>query len=357
MTANEYYRRFTDLSRYHPDIAANLVEMLRRFRLGTKKKWRFMATTTPCASYQEFYEILLRIEDSENMPSESEEEEKDGNQKKDDKAKVREEVVDFLGILDSRDKGILVEEGLRCVADLVDLSGTREDSPSKKRLLPVVQDLRGNLSGVRYDVIYIMRAKRLLSKGCQGYLAHVVLNDVASSSVEDVKVVRHFPNVFPDDLPGLSPDRDVKFTIDLLPVYSKSKSEHVRHLTLVLKRLREHQLYAKFSKCQVWLDQVAFLGHVISAQGILVDPQKVAAVENWEQPRTVMEKDLNLWHWRWIELLSDYDCMIEYHPGRANVVADALRRKTPVRLNALYASRIPLLAELRSIGVRLGVED
>ncbi|KAM2828127.1 hypothetical protein PS2_033960 [Malus domestica] len=87
MTANEYYRRFTDLSRYHPEVAANPVEMLCCFRLGTRKKWRSMATTTSCATYQEFYEILLRTEDSENMPSESEEEENDGNQKKDDKGK------------------------------------------------------------------------------------------------------------------------------------------------------------------------------------------------------------------------------------------------------------------------------
>ncbi|XP_068332959.1 uncharacterized protein [Pyrus communis] len=87
LTANEYYRKFTDLSRYHPDVVGNPAEMLRRFRLGTKKKWRSMATTTHCDTYQEFYEILLRIEDSENMPSESEEEENDGNQKKDDKSK------------------------------------------------------------------------------------------------------------------------------------------------------------------------------------------------------------------------------------------------------------------------------
>ena len=87
LTVNKYYRRFTDLSRYHPDVAGNPAEMLRRFRLGTKKKWRSMATTTHCDTYQEFYEILLRIEDSENMPSESEEEEKDGNQRKDDKGK------------------------------------------------------------------------------------------------------------------------------------------------------------------------------------------------------------------------------------------------------------------------------
>ncbi|KAM2483573.1 hypothetical protein ACFX1W_041192 [Malus domestica] len=85
MKTNEYYRRFTDLSRYHPKVAANPVKMLYRFRLGTKKKWRSIATSTP---YQEFYEILLRIEDSENMPSESEEEEeKNENQMRDDKGK------------------------------------------------------------------------------------------------------------------------------------------------------------------------------------------------------------------------------------------------------------------------------
>ncbi|XP_048429466.1 uncharacterized protein LOC125472281 [Pyrus x bretschneideri] len=87
LIANEYYRRFTNLSCYYPDVVANPTEMLRRFHLDTKKKWRSMATTTPCDTYQEFYEILLRIEDSENMPSESEEEEKDGNQRKDDKGK------------------------------------------------------------------------------------------------------------------------------------------------------------------------------------------------------------------------------------------------------------------------------
>ena len=84
-------------------------------------------------------------------------------------------------------------------------------------------------------------------------------------------------------------DRFVIVFIDDILVYSKAKSKHVQHLTLVLKKLREHQLYAKFSKCQFWLDQMAFLGHVISAQGIRVDSKKVAAVEDWEQPRTVTE--------------------------------------------------------------------
>ncbi|XP_068331390.1 uncharacterized protein [Pyrus communis] len=83
MSTNEYYRKFTDLAQYCPEIAENLTEMLRRFKWGTRKKWRSMATTTPYSTYQEFYEILLRVEDFENMPSDSEEEEeKDNSQKK-----------------------------------------------------------------------------------------------------------------------------------------------------------------------------------------------------------------------------------------------------------------------------------
>ena len=75
-------------------------------------------------------------------------------------------------------------------------------------------------------------------------------------------------------------DRFVIVFIDDILVYSRTKEEHVRYLSLVLKKLREHRLYAKFSKCQFWLNEVAFLGHVISTQGIQVDPQKVADVEN-----------------------------------------------------------------------------
>ncbi|KAM1365610.1 hypothetical protein ACFX2F_044014 [Malus domestica] len=75
----------------------------------------------------------------------------------------------------------------------------------------------GEQSGMRYAINLAVRAKRLLSKGCQGYLAHVVLNDITLSSVENVKVIRHFLGVIPDELPGLPPDQVVEFTIDLFP--------------------------------------------------------------------------------------------------------------------------------------------
>ncbi|KAM2270757.1 hypothetical protein ACFXTI_038167 [Malus domestica] len=75
MSAHEYYRKFTDLSRYDPDTAGNQVEMLRRFKLGTKRKWRTFASALPCNDYHEFFEILVRMEDSDNLPSDSEDDE------------------------------------------------------------------------------------------------------------------------------------------------------------------------------------------------------------------------------------------------------------------------------------------
>nr|XP_027186773.1 uncharacterized protein LOC101514449 [Cicer arietinum] len=79
-------------------------------------------------------------------------------------------------------------------------------------------------------------------------------------------------------------DQFVIVFIDDILVYSKSKEEHKRHLRLVLQTLRDKQLYAKFSKCQFWLDSVAFLGHVVSKNGISVDPSKVEAVQSWPRP-------------------------------------------------------------------------
>ena len=77
--------------------------------------------------------------------------------------------------------------------------------------------------------------------------------------------------------------------IDDILVYSKNEEEHKEHLRLVLEKLREHQLYAKFSKCEFWLKEVGFLGHVISGEGIAVDPTKVASITKWLPPTSVRE--------------------------------------------------------------------
>ncbi|WVZ89581.1 hypothetical protein U9M48_035962 [Paspalum notatum var. saurae] len=84
-------------------------------------------------------------------------------------------------------------------------------------------------------------------------------------------------------------DKFVVVFIDDILVYSKNEKEHEEHLRIVLSRLREHKLYAKFSKCAFWLKEVAFLGHILSAKGVVVDPGKVEDVLNWKQPQTVTE--------------------------------------------------------------------
>ena len=84
-------------------------------------------------------------------------------------------------------------------------------------------------------------------------------------------------------------DRFVIVFIDDILVYSKSAKEHEEHLRLILQTLRDHQLFAKFKKCEFWLNQVVFLGHVISKDGVAVDPSKVEAVENWKPPTNASE--------------------------------------------------------------------
>ncbi|XP_073047668.1 uncharacterized mitochondrial protein AtMg00860-like [Primulina eburnea] len=84
-------------------------------------------------------------------------------------------------------------------------------------------------------------------------------------------------------------DKFVIVFIDDILVYSRSKREHKEHLRLVLQTLRDSQLYAKLSKCEFWMGSVIFLGHVISAQGISVDPSKVEAVLIWARPTNIPE--------------------------------------------------------------------
>ena len=311
-----------------------------------------------------------------------------------------------------------------------------------------------SFSGSRHHkhpiLISALQALKLVSQGCSAYLAAITLSEPESPNLEDIPVVREYPDVFPDQLPGLPPKREVQFSIDLIPgaapvsktpyrmstaelkelkeqlmellergfirpstspwgapvlfvrkkdgtlrlcidyrqlnqltiknkyplpriddlfdqlagsqyfskidlrsgyhqlrikeediyksafrsryghyefvvmpfgltnapaafmqlmndvfrpyldqfvvvfiddilIYSKSKEEHETHLRTTLQLLRDHKLYAKLRKCEFWLEQVAFLGHVISKEGIAVDSSKIQAIRDWNRPTTVTE--------------------------------------------------------------------
>ena len=82
-------------------------------------------------------------------------------------------------------------------------------------------------------------------------------------------------------------DQFVAVFFDDILIYSKSKEDHGVHLRIVLQVLRDHKLYAKFSKCEFWLIEVKFLGHAVLASSVSVDPEKVEAVMSWERPKSI----------------------------------------------------------------------
>ena len=84
-------------------------------------------------------------------------------------------------------------------------------------------------------------------------------------------------------------DQFVVVFVDDILIYFQSEWEHEYHLRIVLQLLRDHQLYAKFSKCEFWLTEVRFLGHVVSSSRVSVDPEKAEAVMSWERPKSIFE--------------------------------------------------------------------
>ena len=80
--------------------------------------------------------------------------------------------------------------------------------------------------------------------------------------------------------------------IDDILIYSRTKEEHQQHLRIVLQTLRDHQLYAKFEKCEFFKQEISYLGHVISEKGIVVDPQKIKSILEFHFPKDVTDMSL-----------------------------------------------------------------
>ncbi|GJW07653.1 putative reverse transcriptase domain-containing protein [Tanacetum coccineum] len=142
-------------------------------------------------------------------------------------------------------------------------------------------------------------------------------------------------------------DNFVIVFIDDILIYSKSKEEHEEHLKLILELLKKEEFYAKFSKCLAGYYRRFIEGFLKIAKPMTKLTQKSAEFDWGEKYEAAFQslqhildqkEELKMRQRRWLELLSDYDYEIRYHPGKANVVADALSRKErikPLRVRAL----------------------
>ena len=115
-------------------------------------------------------------------------------------------------------------------------------------------------------------------------------------------------------------DKFVIIYIDDILVYSKTEEEHAEHLRLVLTKLRDHRLYAKFSKCEFWLKELIFLGHVVSAAGVAVIPDKIQSILDWPTPKSV--KDIR----SFLGLAGYYRRFIEGFSKIAKALTDLLKK-------------------------------
>ncbi|GJY85194.1 putative reverse transcriptase domain-containing protein [Tanacetum coccineum] len=202
----------------------------------------------------------------------------------------------------------------------------------------------------------------------------------------DLRSGYHQLRVHEDDIPKTAfRTRYGHFEFTLIPFdltnELETQEEHEVHLGLVLELLKQEKLYAKFSKCEFWLREVQFLGHVINGDGLAWYYSRI--IENFSnipKPLTVLtqksrtfdwgeeqknatksvmytdhkslqhifsQKELNMRQHRWIELLSDYDCEIRYYPGKANVVVDALSRKERVKPKRVRAMNMTLWSSIK----------
>nr|GEZ17374.1 putative reverse transcriptase domain-containing protein [Tanacetum cinerariifolium] len=236
---------------------------------------------------------------------------------------------------------------------------------------------------VEQDVVIVIsciKARKYIKKGHQLFEAYVTKKEPKEKRLEDVPVIRDYPKVFLDDLSGLPPPRQVEFKFELVPdvahvaraPYRLAPSE-IKELADQLQELSEMGFIRLSSS--PWGALVLFVKKKDGSFRMCIDycelnklmvknpyplsriddlfnqlQAKIKAIKNWAALTKLIEKELNIKQCWWIELLTDYDCEIHYHPDKANVVADALSQKEiePIRVRALVKIVHPSLPETLS---------
>ncbi|XP_022014744.1 uncharacterized protein LOC110914246 [Helianthus annuus] len=199
-------------------------------------------------------------------------------------------------------------------------SGADKSFIDNKELLFFVVLVTDEIGRIRYsnkhglyglpEQVAMLKASKCMKKGCVTYMAQVTV-DVPKPKIEDIPVISEYPGVFPGELPGLLPDRQVEFRIDIIPGAAPVARDPYRLAPTEMKELRTQ------------LDDLLEKGFIQPSSS------------PWGAP--ILFKNLNMRQCHWMQTLNDYDYEIRYHPGKANVVADALRRKErikPIRINA-----------------------
>nr|GFA57972.1 hypothetical protein [Tanacetum cinerariifolium] len=204
--------------------------------------------------------------------------------------------------------------------------------PWGKETLIIHGDGSNQGNATRLSIISCTKTEKYVMKGFPIFLAHITTKEVEDKSekkrLKDVPIVQNFPEVFPEELPGLPPTRPVEFQIDLVPgaaplrvreedvlktafktryghyefqvipfgltnapaAFIDLMNQHEEHLKVILELLKKEELYAKFSKGEFWIPKVQFLGYVIDSQGIYVDPTKIESVKDWASPKILKNR-------------------------------------------------------------------
>ncbi|XP_048140754.1 uncharacterized protein LOC125316460 [Rhodamnia argentea] len=374
MTVDQYEAKFAELSKYAPRLVEDPVDRARRFKDGLKPEIRSVLIPFNPKDYNDLYERARMVEQDLTKKAAASGSRFAPSNRRDIRlyglivvpldvvvkvfTPLKDNVIAAVScpgcrlMVDGHESEIdLVVPEMYNFDPIVGMDWLTKQRATMDCYRKAIQfrpldgagfEFLGNRGETLIVVISSLEATQLLESGCQGYLAAVVDTSVGETELENIVVVCEFLDVFPEELPGLPPEREIEFVMELAPgmkpiskapcrmvlsklkelkvqmqelvfkelldrfiivfiddilVYSKSSEDHEQHPRIVLETLRLHQLFAKLGKCEFWLARVAFLGHVVPGEGITVDPSKIEAVIDWPRPTIVTEIEVS-WDWR-----------------------------------------------------------